>query len=124
MNEVGALGRMEKAAADAPLPWAVPLGVVDALVERGLPPTGALSLGGVIATAGGVVFSSRSSFTTLAWKSCDPRSPSESETWTGAGGGLSMRRRWTESRQKDGTGCVASSVALESPGVSFACCRG
>jgi quinoprotein glucose dehydrogenase len=96
VNEVGALGRMEKAAADAPLPyrraspwgeyarfwdenrwpcqqppwgtlnaidldtgsvaWTVPLGVVDALVERGLPPTGALSLGGAIATAGGLVF--------------------------------------------------------------------
>jgi quinoprotein glucose dehydrogenase len=36
--------------------WTVPLGVVDVLVERGLPPTGAPSLGGAIATAGGLVF--------------------------------------------------------------------
>ncbi len=36
--------------------WSVPLGVVDALVARGLPPTGTPSLGGAIATAGGVVF--------------------------------------------------------------------
>jgi membrane-bound PQQ-dependent dehydrogenase (glucose/quinate/shikimate family) len=36
--------------------WTVPLGVVDALVERGLPPTGTPSLGGAIATVGGVVF--------------------------------------------------------------------
>jgi membrane-bound PQQ-dependent dehydrogenase (glucose/quinate/shikimate family) len=36
--------------------WTVPLGVVDALVERGVPPTGTPSLGGAIATAGGVVF--------------------------------------------------------------------
>jgi quinoprotein glucose dehydrogenase len=36
--------------------WTVPLGVVDALVERGLPPTGTPSLGGAIATAGGLVF--------------------------------------------------------------------
>jgi membrane-bound PQQ-dependent dehydrogenase (glucose/quinate/shikimate family) len=96
VNEVGALGRMEKAPAGAPLPyrraspwgeyarfwdenrwpcqqppwgtlnaidldtgsiaWTVPLGVVDALVERGVRPTGALSLGGAIATAGGVLF--------------------------------------------------------------------
>jgi quinoprotein glucose dehydrogenase len=96
VNEVGALGRMDKAAAGAPLPyrraspwgeyarfwddnrwpcqqppwgtlhavdldtgtiaWTVPLGVVDALIERGLPPTGTPSLGGAIATAGGLVF--------------------------------------------------------------------
>ena len=36
--------------------WKVPLGVVDALVERGLPPTGTPSLGGAIATVGGLVF--------------------------------------------------------------------
>jgi quinate dehydrogenase (quinone) len=36
--------------------WTVPLGVVDALVERGLPPTGTPSLGGAIATIGGLVF--------------------------------------------------------------------
>jgi len=36
--------------------WRVPLGVVDALVERGLPPTGTPSLGGAIATVGGLVF--------------------------------------------------------------------
>jgi quinoprotein glucose dehydrogenase len=36
--------------------WKVPLGVVDALVARGVPPTGTPSLGGAIATAGGVVF--------------------------------------------------------------------
>jgi quinoprotein glucose dehydrogenase len=36
--------------------WKVPLGVVDALVERGLPPTGTLSLGGAIVTAGDVLF--------------------------------------------------------------------
>jgi len=36
--------------------WTVPLGVVDALVARGLPPTGTPSLGGAIATVGGVVF--------------------------------------------------------------------
>jgi quinoprotein glucose dehydrogenase len=96
VNEVGALGRMDKTAAGAPLPyrraspwgeyarfwddnhwpcqqppwgtlnavdldtgtiaWTVPLGIVDALVERGLPPTGTPSLGGAIATAGGLVF--------------------------------------------------------------------
>jgi quinoprotein glucose dehydrogenase len=96
VNEVGALGRMDRTPPDAPLPyrragpggeytrfwdenqwpcqrppwgtlnaidldeghiaWKVPLGVVDALVARGLPPTGAPSLGGAIATAGGVVF--------------------------------------------------------------------
>jgi quinoprotein glucose dehydrogenase len=36
--------------------WTVPLGVVDALVARGVPPTGTPSLGGAIATVGGVVF--------------------------------------------------------------------
>ena len=36
--------------------WTVPLGVVDALVERGVPPTGTPSLGGAIATVGGLVF--------------------------------------------------------------------
>jgi len=36
--------------------WTVPLGVVDALVEKGVPPTGTPSLGGAIATAGSVVF--------------------------------------------------------------------
>jgi quinoprotein glucose dehydrogenase len=36
--------------------WTVPLGVVDALVERGLPPTGTPSLGGAVATIGGLVF--------------------------------------------------------------------
>jgi quinoprotein glucose dehydrogenase len=36
--------------------WKVPLGVVDALLERGLPPTGTPSLGGAIATAGGLIF--------------------------------------------------------------------
>jgi membrane-bound PQQ-dependent dehydrogenase (glucose/quinate/shikimate family) len=36
--------------------WSVRLGVVDALVARGLPPTGTPSLGGAIATAGGLVF--------------------------------------------------------------------
>ncbi|PYQ14959.1 MAG: hypothetical protein DMF80_10965 [Acidobacteria bacterium] len=36
--------------------WTVPLGVVDALVARGLPPTGTPSLGGAIATAGGLLF--------------------------------------------------------------------
>ena len=36
--------------------WTVPLGVVDALVARGLPPTGTPSLGGAIATVGGLVF--------------------------------------------------------------------
>ncbi|HVR71443.1 MAG TPA: pyrroloquinoline quinone-dependent dehydrogenase [Vicinamibacteria bacterium] len=96
VNEVGALGRMDEAPSDSPVPyrraspwgeyarfwdengwpcqeppwgtlhavdldagalaWSVPLGVVDALVERGLPPTGALNLGGAIATAGGLVF--------------------------------------------------------------------
>jgi quinoprotein glucose dehydrogenase len=36
--------------------WTVPLGVVDALMARGVPPTGTPSLGGAIATVGGVVF--------------------------------------------------------------------
>jgi quinoprotein glucose dehydrogenase len=36
--------------------WTVPLGVVDALVEKGLPPTGTPSLGGAIATTSGLVF--------------------------------------------------------------------
>jgi membrane-bound PQQ-dependent dehydrogenase (glucose/quinate/shikimate family) len=36
--------------------WTVPLGVVDALVARGVPPTGTPSLGGAIATASGLVF--------------------------------------------------------------------
>lgn len=36
--------------------WTVPLGVVDALVERGVAPTGTPSLGGAIATIGGLVF--------------------------------------------------------------------
>jgi quinoprotein glucose dehydrogenase len=96
VNEVGALGRMDRTAEGAPVPyrraspwgeyarfwdenrwpcqqppwgtlhaidldtgtiaWTVPLGVVDALVARGLPPTGTPSLGGAIATAGGLVF--------------------------------------------------------------------
>lgn len=96
VNEVGALGRMDRAGGDSLLPyrraspwgeyarfwdenrwpcqqppwgtlnaidldtgqiaWTVPLGVVDALVERGLPPTGTPSLGGAITTAGGLVF--------------------------------------------------------------------
>jgi quinoprotein glucose dehydrogenase len=36
--------------------WQVPLGVVDALIERGIPPTGAPNIGGSIVTAGGLVF--------------------------------------------------------------------
>ncbi|HEV8254910.1 MAG TPA: PQQ-binding-like beta-propeller repeat protein, partial [Vicinamibacteria bacterium] len=36
--------------------WTVPLGLVDALVARGVPPTGTPSLGGAIATAGGLIF--------------------------------------------------------------------
>jgi len=36
--------------------WKVPLGVVDALEEKGIPKTGVPSLGGSIATAGGLVF--------------------------------------------------------------------
>ncbi len=38
------------------LAWTVPLGVVDALAARGVPPTGTPSLGGAIATAGSLVF--------------------------------------------------------------------
>jgi quinoprotein glucose dehydrogenase len=36
--------------------WKVPLGVVDNLLSRGIPPTGTSSLGGSIVTAGGLVF--------------------------------------------------------------------
>jgi quinoprotein glucose dehydrogenase len=36
--------------------WKVPLGTNDALAARGFPNTGALNLGGSIATAGGLVF--------------------------------------------------------------------
>lgn len=36
--------------------WKVPLGVVDRLVEKGIPPTGTPNLGGSIVTAGGLVF--------------------------------------------------------------------
>ncbi len=36
--------------------WKVPLGVVDELLERGVPKTGIPALGGPIATAGGLVF--------------------------------------------------------------------
>jgi glucose dehydrogenase len=36
--------------------WKSTLGVVDALLEKGIPPTGAPNLGGTIATAGGLVF--------------------------------------------------------------------
>ncbi len=36
--------------------WRVTLGVVDELIERGLPPTGAPNLGGSIVTAGGLLF--------------------------------------------------------------------
>jgi quinoprotein glucose dehydrogenase len=38
------------------LAWSVRLGVVDALIARGVPPTGTPSLGGAIATAGSLVF--------------------------------------------------------------------
>jgi membrane-bound PQQ-dependent dehydrogenase (glucose/quinate/shikimate family) len=38
------------------LVWKVPLGVVDALTAKGIPQTGALSLGGSVVTAGGLVF--------------------------------------------------------------------
>lgn len=38
------------------LAWKVPLGVVDELVAKGIPKTGIYSLGGTIATAGGLVF--------------------------------------------------------------------
>jgi quinoprotein glucose dehydrogenase len=36
--------------------WKVPLGVVDALMAKGVPQTGALNLGGSIVTGGGLVF--------------------------------------------------------------------
>ncbi len=36
--------------------WRVTLGVVDELIARGLPPTGASNLGGSVVTAGGLVF--------------------------------------------------------------------
>ena len=36
--------------------WKVPLGVVDELVNKGLPPTGTPNIGGSIVTAGGLVF--------------------------------------------------------------------
>jgi len=36
--------------------WRVVLGVIDELIERGLPPTGTSNLGGSIVTAGGLVF--------------------------------------------------------------------
>ena len=36
--------------------WRTVLGVVDALIAKGLPPTGAPNLGGSIVTAGGLVF--------------------------------------------------------------------
>jgi quinoprotein glucose dehydrogenase len=36
--------------------WRVPLGIVDDLVARGIPPTGTPNLGGAVATAGGLVF--------------------------------------------------------------------
>jgi quinoprotein glucose dehydrogenase len=36
--------------------WQVPLGVIEALEKRGLPPTGAPNLGGSMVTAGGLVF--------------------------------------------------------------------
>jgi quinoprotein glucose dehydrogenase len=36
--------------------WRVVLGVVDELIEKGLPPTGAPSMGGSMVTAGGLVF--------------------------------------------------------------------
>ncbi|MDX2180949.1 MAG: pyrroloquinoline quinone-dependent dehydrogenase [Bryobacteraceae bacterium] len=36
--------------------WRVTLGVVDALIEKGLPPTGTSNLGGSIVTAGGLLF--------------------------------------------------------------------
>jgi glucose dehydrogenase len=38
------------------LVWRVPLGVVDALRDKGIPQTGTPSLGGSIVTAGGLVF--------------------------------------------------------------------
>jgi glucose dehydrogenase len=36
--------------------WQVTLGVIDALLQRGVPPTGTSNLGGSVATAGGLVF--------------------------------------------------------------------
>ncbi|HLU99620.1 MAG TPA: PQQ-binding-like beta-propeller repeat protein, partial [Acidobacteriota bacterium] len=36
--------------------WRVPLGVVDELVAKGIPPTGTSNLGGSLVTAGGLVF--------------------------------------------------------------------
>lgn len=36
--------------------WQIPLGIEDALVARGLPPTGAPNIGGSMVTAGGLVF--------------------------------------------------------------------
>ncbi len=36
--------------------WRVPLGVVDSLVAKGIPPTGTSNIGGSIATAGGLIF--------------------------------------------------------------------
>jgi quinoprotein glucose dehydrogenase len=36
--------------------WRTVLGVVDELMEKGLPPTGAPSMGGSMVTAGGLVF--------------------------------------------------------------------
>lgn len=41
---------------DGSLAWRVPLGVFPELEARGLPPTGTPNLGGVVATAGGLVF--------------------------------------------------------------------
>src|SRR5262249_57235606 len=38
------------------LRWQVPLGIVEALEKRGIPPTGAPNLGGSIVTAGGPGF--------------------------------------------------------------------
>jgi quinoprotein glucose dehydrogenase len=36
--------------------WQSTLGVIDALLERGIPPTGTSNLGGSVVTAGGLVF--------------------------------------------------------------------
>ncbi len=36
--------------------WQVPLGIVDELVEKGIPPTGTINMGGPIVTAGGLIF--------------------------------------------------------------------
>lgn len=38
------------------LAWKAPLGIVDELAQKGVPPTGAPNLGGAIVTAGGLVF--------------------------------------------------------------------